>query len=98
MPVIIEYLGITLMFYSNEHEPIHVHAKYNDAEIKVSFFIREGKIYRTTYVLEYGNFPKSKLKLLKKLIAQYKEEIINLWTDYFIWNKSIQVIKINKKL
>lgn len=28
MPKIYEYLGIMIMFYSNEHEPIHVHGKY----------------------------------------------------------------------
>ncbi len=27
MPKIFEYLGILIFFYSNEHEPIHVHAK-----------------------------------------------------------------------
>jgi len=26
MPKIFEYLGIVLLFYSKEHEPIHVHA------------------------------------------------------------------------
>ncbi len=28
MPKIFEYLGIIIMFYSNEHEPIHVHGKF----------------------------------------------------------------------
>ena len=28
MPKIFEYLGILIFFYSNEHEPIHVHGKY----------------------------------------------------------------------
>ena len=34
MPKIFEYLGITIMFYSNEHEPIHVHGKYQAFESK----------------------------------------------------------------
>ncbi|MFW9606804.1 MAG: DUF4160 domain-containing protein [Pseudomonas sp.] len=28
MPKLYEYLGMVLFFYSNEHEPIHIHAKY----------------------------------------------------------------------
>ncbi|WP_219624880.1 DUF4160 domain-containing protein, partial [Vibrio parahaemolyticus] len=28
MPKIYEYLGIILFFYSNEHEPIHIHGKF----------------------------------------------------------------------
>ncbi|MCL2101430.1 MAG: DUF4160 domain-containing protein [Fibromonadales bacterium] len=27
MPSIFEYLGIVLYFFSNEHEPIHIHAR-----------------------------------------------------------------------
>ena len=30
MPSIFEYLGIILYFYSNEHEPIHVHGRIGD--------------------------------------------------------------------
>ena len=28
MPKIYEYLGILIYFYSNEHEPVHVHGRY----------------------------------------------------------------------
>lgn len=31
MPKIYDYLGIVFLFYSNEHEPLHVHAKYKEA-------------------------------------------------------------------
>ena len=34
MPKIYEYLGIILFFYSNEHEPIHIHGKFQGAELK----------------------------------------------------------------
>jgi hypothetical protein len=44
MPKIFEYLGIIFFFYSNEHEPIHVHAKKGEYESKAEFFLFEGKI------------------------------------------------------
>ena len=44
MPKIYEYLGIVLYFYSNEHEPIHVHAEYAEFESKAEFYIINGKI------------------------------------------------------
>ena len=44
MPKIFEYLGITIMFYSKEHEPIHVHGKYQSFESKADFIIVDGKI------------------------------------------------------
>lgn len=44
MPKIVEYLGIVLFFYSNEHEPIHVHATYGSYESNAEFYIIDGKI------------------------------------------------------
>jgi Domain of unknown function (DUF4160) len=37
MPKIFEYLGIILFFYSNEHEPIHVHATKGAFKVKLNF-------------------------------------------------------------
>ena len=34
MPKIYVYLGIVILFYSNEHEPVHVHGKYLRKGIK----------------------------------------------------------------
>jgi hypothetical protein len=40
MPKIFEYLGILIFFYSNEHEPIHVHGKYESLESKAEFLLK----------------------------------------------------------
>ncbi len=40
MPKIFEYLGILIFFYSNEHEPIHVHGKYDGLVQKwIDYFV-----------------------------------------------------------
>jgi len=49
MPKIFEYLGILVFFYSNEHEPIHVHAKKGEYECKAEFYIVNGKIEDKDY-------------------------------------------------
>lgn len=98
MPKIYEYLGIIILFYSDEHEPIHVHAEYNGNIVKVSFFIRDGKIYRVTYIVVAGKFPPSKLKELKKFISLYKDKIVWAWDRYFIWKSKVEFERITKKL
>ncbi len=98
MPVLFEYLGIVIKFYSNEHEPVHVHALYGDAEIKISFFIKEGDIYKTTYVCKHGKFPQTRLRLLKEFINVYRSDIVKLWSEYFIWHKPVKPKIINKKI
>ncbi|MET1257566.1 DUF4160 domain-containing protein [Aliikangiella maris] len=48
MPKLYEYLGIVLFFYSNEHEPIHVHGKYNGKETKGKVWNRrKGEILKS---------------------------------------------------
>ena len=92
MPKIYEYLGIVIMFYSDEHEPIHVHAIYAEATIKVSFFIEEGEIYRVTYKETHGHFPNAKLKEFKKFISYYKKDIVLAWDKYFIWKSKVNLV------
>ena len=98
MPKIYEYMGISLMFYSNEHEPIHIHAKYDNSMVKVSFFINDGIIYKTTYKEEFGKFSPAKLKELKKFISVYKYNIISAWYDCFVLHKKIHCQKIEQKI
>jgi len=98
MPKIFEYLGIIIHFYSDEHEPIHVHATYNENIVKVSFFLRDGKIYRVTYTEIYGKFPVPKMNELKEFITVYKDEIVKAWDAYFIWKTKVSFVRITKKL
>lgn len=98
MPKIYEYLGIIILFYSDEHEPIHVHAEYNGNIVKVSFFIKDGEIYRVTYSEVTGNFPPAKLKELKKFVSKYKDKIVWAWDKYFIWKSKVEFERITKKL
>ena len=100
-PKIIEYLGIVISFYSDEHEPIHVHANYNDYKMKVELFTKEGKISKVKYSPIKGKeeFPPAQLKELKKVINEYKEKIIQDWIDFHIMKKTkIKTIKITKRL
>lgn len=97
MPKIIEYAGIIIYIFTNDHEPMHVHARYGDAEIKVSFFLKNGKIYRTTYTPTHGKMPPAKLRTIKKLCAAYQYIIIERWIDIHVNGMTkIKLIKIDK--
>ncbi len=43
MPKLYEYFGLIILFYSNEHEPIHVHGKYQNKESKAEIIFEDGK-------------------------------------------------------
>jgi len=100
MPKIFEYLGIIIMFYSNEHEPIHVHGKYQAFESKADSIIIDGKIIDIKIKDVKGKrpLPKKELKEFRNFVNKFKEDIVQKWIDYFVYHKSMQCIKIEGKV
>lgn len=98
MPVIYEYLGIVISFWSNEHQPVHVHATYGDAIVKISFYVDDGRITTIRYKEEKGTFNKAKLHQLKEFISVYKYAILYAWEQKFIENVQVKKIVITKKI
>lgn len=100
MPKIFEYLGILIFFYSNEHEPIHVHGKYDRSESKAEFYIVDGRIVEIKIKQIKGLQPLtgSKLKDFKDFLEKYSDKIIQKWIDYFVYHKDIEFEKINTRI
>jgi len=100
MPKIYEYLGILIFFYSNEHEPIHVHGKHGGFESKAEFYIVEGKIVEIKIKPVKGLKPltDSKLNDFKEFLENYADKIVQKWIDYFVLHKDVVFEKINKRI
>ena len=100
MPKIFEYLGILIFFYSNEHEPIHVHGKFDGFESKAEIFIVEGKIVEIKIKDVKGSRPLAGRKLaeFKDFLEVYANKIVEKWIDYFVFHKSVEFEKINTRV
>lgn len=100
MPKIFEYLGIVIFFYSNEHEPIHVHAEKGGYESKAEFIISDGIITEIIIKENKGFKPLkgSDLRNFKDFLSIYANEIVEKWIDYFVYHKSIDFKQITKKI
>ncbi len=100
MPRIFEYLGILIFFYSNEHEPIHVHGKYDGCESKAEFYIVDGEIVEIKIKPIKGLKPLTgaKLKDFKEFLGKFADQIIQKWIDYFVYHKDIEFEKINTRI
>ena len=100
MPKLYEYLGLIILFYSNEHEPIHVHGKYQGMESKAEIIFVEGvfKEIRITEVKGKKPLDGKNLKNFSIFVTAYKLEIVNKWIEFFVYNKAIEPEIITKKL
>jgi hypothetical protein len=100
MPKIFEYLGILIFFYSNEHEPIHVHAKKGEFESKAQFYIVNGTISEITITNIKGAKPLkgTDLKDFEVFLGKYADKIVDKWVNYFVYHKDVEFEKITKRL
>lgn len=90
-PSLYEWQGITLKFYSNEHEPIHVHCMYNEYESICEFEIENGKVKNLYWREVEGANPllAKQMKQALRLIKKYRYDIINSWIDFFVLNNQL---------
>lgn len=100
MPKLYEYFGLVILFYSREHEPIHVHCKYQDKESKAEIIFEDGKFKEIQVKTVIGKKPldPGNEKKFVKLVEVFRDDIVRKWIDFFIYNKEIASEKITKKI
>ena len=100
MPKLYEYLGLIILFYSQEHEPIHVHCKYQNKESKAEIIFKNGKFIKVVIRKVTGKEPldTQNLKKFRKIVELYRDDIVRKWVDFFVYNKEIVAEKITKKI
>jgi hypothetical protein len=74
MPTIFEQEGYRFFFYSNDHEPIHVHVRHGGGE---AFVIEEEVALR-----ESAGLKVQELARAQQLAEQNKRLIIEHWHEY----------------
>ncbi len=89
-----------ILFYSNEHEPIHVHGKYQGQELKAEFIIENGMVVEIIIRTVRGRkpLPPNILKDFSKFIHVYSDQIVQKWIDYFVLHKQIECEKIGRRV
>jgi len=100
MPKLYEYLGLIILFYSNEHEPIHVHGKYQGMESKAEIIFVNG-VFKEIIISEVkGKRPldSKNLKNFQVFVEAFREDIVIKWIDYFVYNKPVHTEVITKKI
>lgn len=100
MPKLFEYFGLVILFYSNEHEPIHVHGKYENTESRAEIIIEDGRVVEIRYGSVRGRKPLNQRYLsdFKDIVELYSEEIIQKWIDYFILHRQVEAKKITHRI
>ena len=100
MPKLYEYFGLIIMFYANEHEPVHVHGKAQGRESRAEIIMLNGVIQEIRYAEVAGRLPleAKEMRFFDEIVTAKAEEIVRKWIDFFVLHKSISPERITRRL
>jgi len=100
MPKIFEYFGFIFYFYSNEHEPIHVHVIHGGKESIFDLILMNGMLVDIQVREKKGSepLPDKDKRTAVDFIQKYHKNIIDKWVKFFVLKQSIRSTSIKKKL
>lgn len=100
MPKLYEYFGLIILFYANEHEPVHVHDKYQDGESKAEIIVVNGAITAIRYADVAGRAPlgNREMQYFQEVVTARAQDIVNKWIDFFVLHKTIKPERITRRL
>ena len=100
MPKIYEYFGFIFYFYSNEHEPIHVHAIHGDKESVFDLIMQDGKLIKINIRKRKGidMLVDKYINIAETFIRRYHKEIIEKWVTFFVMKQNVKCTVITKKI
>ena len=100
MPKLYEYFVLLVMFYSNEHEPVHVHGKCQGREMRAELIIVNGLVVDVRFMNQPGRLPlsDSEIRFFKEIVVAKSDDIVRKWVDFFVLHKSIVPEVINRRL
>ena len=76
MPTLFTVFGFRFLFYSNDHEPIHVHVIKGSSEARF-------QVQPEVMLLDNKGLKPAELKLAESLVEENKEMIIERWKVFF---------------
>jgi hypothetical protein len=100
MPKLYEYFGLIVMFYANEHDPVHVHGKSQGRESRAEIVIINGDVSEIRCTTVAGKAPLSlnEMRYFEELVTARADEIVRKWIDFFVLHKSVKPERITRRL
>ena len=100
MPKIFEYFGFIFLFYSNEHEPIHVHVMKDGHKAIFEIILENGELVEI-HKRNSNKIPplsEKDISTAEAFVKKYYKNIVDKWVNFFIYKKRIRSTKITKKI
>jgi len=100
MPKLYEYMGLVILFYANEHEPVHVHGKCQGREGRAELLLIDGKVVEIRYSGMAGRLPLStrEMQYFQEIVSARADDIVAKWIDFFVLHKPVSSERLTQRL
>ncbi len=100
MPKLYEYFGLIVLFYANEHEPVHVHGKCQGRESRAELIVLNGVVTEVRYAAVAGRAPlePNEMRFFEEVVSARASDIVTKWIDFFVMHKPIKAETITRRL
>ena len=100
MPKIYEYFGFIFFFFSNEHEPIHVHVIKGGCQTVFELILMDGELVEIKRRSEHGYklLNEKDNKAAEDFIRAYYRNIVEKWKNFFVLKKKVRCTQITKRV
>lgn len=100
MPKLYEYFGLIVMFYANEHDPVHVHGRSQGRESRAEIILINGEVNEIRYTMVAGKAPLdlNEMRYFEEIVSVRTSEIVGKWIDFFVLHKTVKSERITRRL
>lgn len=99
MPKIYEYFGFIFFFYSNEHEPIHVHVLKGESDAVFDIILENGTLKEIKARKgKRAAMSVQDIATAEAFVKKFYKQIIDKWINFFILKKAVRSTKITKRV
>lgn len=88
------------MFYSDDHDPMHLHVQHGDREGIVMLILVEGELVELRWRAKRGATmlnEKSKREA-EDFVRAMKDDIVGKWTAFYVEHKRIKPVRITRRV
>lgn len=100
MPKLYEYFGLVFLMFSNEHSPIHVHARYGTTESVLELIIVDGEVVRVVFrkLSNKRMLSPAQQREAERFVKVKAGDIARKWNEYFVLHKHVAPERITKRI
>ena len=100
MPKLYEYFGLVFLFYSDDHDPMHLHVQAGSREGIIMLIIEDGVLVEVRWRAKRGAsmLNEKEQREAETFVHAMKDGIVAKWTAFYVEHKRIKPERITRRV